>query len=629
MAGLAALLLATAGSGSGATTPTPGAGGVAYFAEEAQAAPNYIFPFMNVDFYSTTNVAQFQYLMFRPLYWFGTGGQPTLNRSLSLAAPPAYSRGGTVTITLKPYKWSDGESVTSQDVLFWMNMYKVEKLGYAGYAPGTMPDDVKAVRVDGPTRLTFTLTGPVNPSWYTYDELSQITPLPMAWDIAATGQKIGSGACAKAAYASVTVKVAKTAKGETVTPVSASAKSCAAVYTYLSKAAGFDPTNPKAPNTALGTYATNPLWQVVDGPWHLTSFSSAGQVTMQPNPSYSGPVKPRLAEFVELPFTSTAAEFDALVGGKVTVGYLPPEDVTSPAQNPTTPGANNPRVAGRFDLVPWYPWGVNYFWPNYNSAGDGGQAGKIFQQLYFRQALQSLVDQPLSIEKIYKNYAVPTYGPVPVLPRNSFASPGETSNPYPYDPAKARHLLSANGWKVVPGGVSTCLDAAKCGVPAGTPLSFTLQYVNTGAAEQALMQAEQASWAQVGIKMSLTTAALDTVIANAAPCSGSSCTWEFENWGGGWDYSPDFYPSGEETFQTGAGANNGSYSSNVDDKLITATDFGVAGLTRYEDYLAKSLPAVWQPNPAYAITEYAKNLKGVMPQNPLLAITPENWSFGS
>jgi len=467
----------------------------------------------------------------------------------------------------------------------------------------------------------------VNPLWFTYNELSQISPFPMAWDIAAKGQKAGSQACAKSSYQAVTVKTKTTKKGTTVTPVSAAAKSCAAVYTYLSRQSGFDPTNPKASNNSLKTYATNPLWQIVDGPFHLTSFNSSGFAAMKPNPRYSGPVKPKISELVLLPYTSTTAEFNALVGGKLTVGYIPPEDITSTAKSALVPGQNNPRLASKFVLAPWYPWGINYFPYNFNSTGDGGQAGKIFRQLYFRQAFQLLVDQPLYLEKIFKNYGVSTYGPVPVLPKNSFATEFESHNPFTYNPKKAIALLTAHGWKVDPKGVTSCTTAAKCGVPAGTKLNFTIQYVNNGPAEQQLMEAQQAAWQQAGIKITLTTATFDTVIGNAVPCSGKSCTWELENWGGGWVYAPDFYPSGEEIFQTGAGSNGGAYSDKTNDKLIHETAFGTATLANYENYLASHLPVVWQPNQAYQITEVQKNLHGVLPQNPLLTINPENWFF--
>jgi peptide/nickel transport system substrate-binding protein len=150
-----------------------------------------------------------------------------------------------------------------------------------------MPDDVKSVVATSPTKVTITLKGPTNPYWFTYNELSQITPFPMAWDVTAAGQKSGSEACGTASYASVTTT--KNKKGTVVTPVSAAAKSCAAVYAFLSRQSVYDPANPKAPNNSLKTYATNPIWQVVDGPWHLTSFTSAGYVAMAPNKTYSGP----------------------------------------------------------------------------------------------------------------------------------------------------------------------------------------------------------------------------------------------------------------------------------------------------------------------------------------------------
>jgi peptide/nickel transport system substrate-binding protein len=620
-----ALVLAASAAGSSATPTrqTKVVGGTAYFAEAPQASPNYIFPFMSLSFFSVTNIPQFQQLMYRPLYWFGNGANPTLNPSLSLASNPVYSKGNTVvTMKLKPYKWSNGETVTAQQIVFWMNVTKVEYLNWAAYVPGGMPDDLKSVTAPNPTTVVFTLTSAANPYWFTYNELSQITPLPMAWDISKTGEKAGGEACGTASYASVVTKKAKSA----VTPVSAAAKSCAAVWTYLSQQSGFNPSNPKAPNNSLKTYATNPLWQVVDGPFHLTAFDPSGQATFAPNASYSGPVKPTLAKFVELPFTSDTSEFNALVGGKLTVGALPSADVTDPAKSPLVPGANNPRL-GNFNLQPWYAWGINYFPYNFNSTGDGGEAGKVFQQLYFRQAFQMLVDQPLFIDKLFKNYAVPTYGPVPVLPKNSFATAFEAKNPYAYNVQRAVSLLTSHGWKVDPKGTTTCTDATKCGVPAGTPLAFTLQYVGGDVTEQELMQAEVGSWQQAGIKITLTTGSFDTVIGTAIPCSGKSCSWELQNWGGGWVFSPDYYPSGELLFQTGAGSNSGSYSNPTADKLIKETNFGDSTLAGYENFLTSNLPVVWQPNLRYALTEVQKNLQGVFPQNPLLTINPENWYF--
>ena len=78
---------------------------------------------------------------------------------------------------------------------------------------------------------------------------------------------------------------------------------------------------------------------------------------MVPNPSYSGPVKPTLKEFVEVPFTSDTAEFNALVGGNVNFGYLPTQDVTQADQEPARCRAGNNPGCADFTLAPLLPVG--------------------------------------------------------------------------------------------------------------------------------------------------------------------------------------------------------------------------------------------------------------------------------
>jgi peptide/nickel transport system substrate-binding protein len=587
----------------------------ATWAEAPQTPPNYIFPFMGLQFFSVSNINNFQFLMYRPLYWFGNGSTPNLNPSLSLASQPVYSNGNkTVSVEIKNYKWSNGETVTAQDVMFWMNMMHSDKANWADYSQGAMPDDIKSITINSPSKLTFNLTGSVNPYWFTYNELSQITPMPKAWDKTADSGAAGSGGCFSAAYGTAD-------------------KACDAVYSYLSKASGFDPANPKGANNALTTYATNPLWQVVDGPFRLTQFDASGNVTMVPNKSYSGPVKATISKFVEAPFTTDTAEFNALVGGKIDVGYLPSSNVTSATSNPHKAGANNARLSN-YNLDPLYTWSINYFPYNFQSTGDNGNAGKIFSQLYFRQAFQSLIDQPLYIKKIDKGYGIPTYGPVPVYPQNSFASSLEKGNPYPYNPKKAKALLTGHGWKVNPGGTTTCVKPGtgrtQCGagIPKGAKLAFSLEYATGGTALVQQMNAEKASWSQAGINVTLSGASFNTVLGNAVPCTaGQSCDWQLENWGGGWVFAPDYYPTGEPIFQTNAGSNSGNYSNKTNDANIIATTVKNVSLTNYENFLAQQLPVVYQPNPATSLTEIKKGLHGVLPQSPLYSINPEDWRF--
>ena len=96
-------------SGSAQATGTPISGGTATFAELPATTPNYIFPFTSSAYISVSNTDLFQYLLYRPLYWFGNGASPTVNTAKSLANVPVWSNGGkTVTITLKSFMWSNG-----------------------------------------------------------------------------------------------------------------------------------------------------------------------------------------------------------------------------------------------------------------------------------------------------------------------------------------------------------------------------------------------------------------------------------------------------------------------------------------------------------------------------------------
>ena len=132
---------------------------------------------------------------------------------------------------------------------------------------------------------------------------------------------------------------------------------CAAVYSYLD-----------AQSKDLSGYVSSPLWCIVDGPWKLSAFNADGHVTFVPNKSYSGPVKPKLAAFQEVPFTTDSAEYDVLrspsSSSKIDVGYVPEEDLPAKPANAAV-GANP--LASSYTLAPLYAWGINYYTVNFQS----------------------------------------------------------------------------------------------------------------------------------------------------------------------------------------------------------------------------------------------------------------------
>ena len=123
-----------------------------------------------------------------------------------------------------------------------------------------------------------------------YNELSQITPMPLAWDRTSLSQP---------APTSDNGHLPDTTKA-----------GAAAVYKFLD-----------TQRKQLGSWATSPLWSVVDGPFKLQSFNTDGEVTLVPNPDYSGSPKPSISKLVELPFTSEAAIYNAGALGRPERGH--------------------------------------------------------------------------------------------------------------------------------------------------------------------------------------------------------------------------------------------------------------------------------------------------------------------
>jgi peptide/nickel transport system substrate-binding protein len=595
-AGAAALALVAAGcsnNSSGTSGGAPVSGGTAVFAEPPAATPNYIFPYISSTYISDQNLFDFQYLMYRPLYWFGVGAQPTLNTSLSLADPPTFN-GDKVTIKLKHYMWSNGTAVTAQDVVFWLNMEQALPADYGAYT--NFPANVSDVTVVSPTELTMVMDKSYNSTWFLYNDLSQVSPMPAAWD--------------------------RTASGPSSCDTTVS--DCTAVYNYLNQQA-----------QDLTTYVSSPLWSIVDGPWKLSAFNSDGHVTFVPNKSYSGPVKAKLAAFEEVPFTTDTAEYDVLQSPssstKIDVGYIPQQDV--PAKPANAAVGANPLSSKGYTLSPWEIWGINYF--PLNLQDTIGDHAAIFKQLYFRQALEDLMNQQAVINGPLRGYGTVTVGPVGTVPATSWLSPkGKSGNPFPYSPSKAKSLLTSHGWTVKPSGVTICADASKCGpgITAGSQMDFTLTYASGTQWIASEMTQLQSNAASVGIKLNLDPKPFNQVLAQSGGnCKVASlpCNWDMADWGGGWSFSPDYEPTGEELFLTGAVANSGGYSDPTNDAMIndTLTNSNLQLMYKWQDYLSSQVPFLWQPNADYQLTEIANNLQGVTPQSTTLSINPENWYF--
>ena len=582
------------GNGNSATATAKGPvkrGGTVTIAEVA-ATPNFIFPFApatNTDGYNVNLTSP----MWPMLVYSGDGAQSVVNPQEGLTSSITYGDGDKqVTLDLKDWNWSDGQPITSRDFTFVYNLIKANASNWSGYIAGLFPDDVSSVSAPDAHTVVLNLTKAYNPSFFTDDVLSTIPLVPQhAWDKTSVSGAVGN--------ADETTAGAK------------------AVYAFLQKQ-GAD----------MATFASNPLWSVVDGPWKLASFTSSdGGYTYVPNTAYSGPDKPIVAKVVESPFTTDTAELNALrSGSSLDVGSLPLNDVQQvgalQADGYAVADVPIPGVAG---IIP----------DLYNP-----QVGPALRQLYIRQALEELINRTQIVSKVYSGYADPGNGPVPLKATGPWASPLEQSGgPYPYSPSKADALLQAHGWKVVPGGTSTCQSPGTgptdcgAGITAGEPLKFQLDYDSGSTATDEQNAAIQSSEAQGGITITLKSEPFNTLIGEATPCTAtahpaSSCGWQLLEYG----YNPyGLYPVGDGFFNTGGSSNIGGYSSPEMDQLVNATEFGAqgTGFSAYEDYAASQLPWLWLPL-QNQILVYRKNLQGVAPLNPFSGgLNPEVWYYTS
>jgi len=594
--------LAIPASGQGLTQPTApsgakAAGGIVYFTEGSDAAPNYIFSMYSPQVCSTANNNQFEYMMYRPLYWYGNNYRPTIDYGYSIGQAPRFSDGDrTVTIKLKSWKWSDGEAVTSRDLVFWMNVMKASPATeWCGYVPGYFPDNVSSYAAPDPTTFVIHFTKAYNPTWVIYDELSQLTPLPLAWDRTSLSQP---------APTSDNGHLPDTTKA-----------GAAAVFKFLD-------TQARKP----ASWASSPLWSVVDGPFKLESFTSAGQATLVPNPDYSGSPKPSISKLVELPFTSEAAIYNEERSGgptAITVGELPSQYAPQAAALEAEGYTYNKAASYSF----------NYFPLNLHNP----KAGPIFSQLYFRQALQHLVDQPGWIKAYLFDTAIPTCGPVPSSPPSPLVSAAALSfSPCAFSASAAEQLLASHGWKVVPGGTTTCINPSLCGagIQKGEGISFTVDYESGVVAVQDEMDDLAAQAKKVGITINLTTHPFATVIQTAVACQPSqpTCNWQAEDWGAGWIYGPSYLPTGEQLFAPGAVANYGSFNVPGTTQLIKAVTVAsneTETLTAYAQNVSQQVPVVFGPTSigtyaGDAGTMVARNLGGYA-ANALGLMNPEDW----
>jgi peptide/nickel transport system substrate-binding protein len=562
----------TAASGSvsglyGSLPPvgTPTKGGTITVGQLTGSTPAYIFPIVPSAQDSAYTLA-FIYNLFQPIYNAPNGGTPEVNYAVSMATKPVFTDGDkTVTINMLPkFKWSNGKPVDANDVIFFVDLVeqavKESAANWSGYAPGLFPQSLASIKATGKYTVVMHLKRAFNPNYFLDDQLQGLlTPLPSTdWNVDAPGKHLDY-------------------------TVPANAKK---IYDYLAKAGG-----------QIAQFATNPLWKIVDGPVTLSSFNATNSSFVEkPNPSFGGTPKPAWSQLDAETFTGITPQLNALRTGGLDIATL---DFSQLGEVPSL-RSDGYSVYGYPDL--------GWFGAIYNFKDKTDHFNSVIGQLYVRQALAHLEDQPAYLKGIFKNAGVLAYGPVPSSPPTPFTPSIAFKNPYPFNPATAVSLLKSHGWKVVPNGQTTCAKAGtaanECGagIPVGTPFKFTWFYIPATTSPSSSLESEAfASEAKqaAGINIQLEQKTFNFLVStynDADPAQAKyDNDWGVVNFGG---LTDDVYPTESTVFNTTGDLNTGGYSSPEADKLINESVYSSnpKAVTNEATFLTANQPTLFTPN---------------------------------
>lgn len=568
---------------------TPTNGGTITIGQLKGDTPTYAMPIVPSAVDTVYTAPDFVDLYNQPLEWSPNGSKVAVDPSLSMIqGSPTYSTSGgkqTVKFTLKSWKWSNGSSVTGANVVEMIDVAKAaiqeSPANWGNYTQGQFPMNVASASATGNT-ITLQLKGTWNPAWFTDNQIGLMYAFPPQWAVTKTGGP-------QVNYA-----------------VPANAK---AIYNYLNKQA-----------SDLSTFGTNPLWKISDGPMVLSSFTPANSdFTMTPNPDY--PVKAHISKLSFITYTSDQAQFNNLQSGSLDIGQLSTDVVPE-----------LPRIEHSYAVYGYPDFGFTAGF--YNFEDTTGHFNEVVKQLYFRQAIAHLTDQAGDVRGVYHGAAAPSYGTIPAIPSNPYTPSDAKTDPYPFSVSAASKLLSSHGWKVKPGGVTTCVkpgtasDECGAGIPAGTGLKFPYAYDTTNPANQNQSIALASEARQVGIDFQLQASTFNHLIQVdtdvSAPANKNK--WAIVDFGG---FTNSLNPTTDGLFNTGGSFNLGGYQSATANSLINSTVHGSNPLAAKNEasYMTKNLPVIFFPNPDLidAISNKIGGTQKSWLDMTQYTLTPEYW----
>jgi peptide/nickel transport system substrate-binding protein len=359
-------------------------------------------------------------------------------------------------------------------------------------------------------------------------------------------------------------------------------------------------------NDDKGSFNTAPYnsLPVGSGPFKVVQWQRGQEVRMEVNPDfYLG--RPKLNEVVYkiLPDENTAEtqlqthELDMLALGT---------GLKWPQYQQLAADPKNGLIATRVDAFQWTHIDFNLKQP-------------IVSDVQVRRAIAYATDKNEIVQKIAHGSAIPA--DTDQQPHYSWAYTTDIVH-YPYDPAKARQLLEADGWKVGPDGIR---------VKDGQRLEFTLSTQTESTNGKAIQTVLQRQWREVGVQADIKNYPSDEFFDNSTNgiLQGGHYDAAGFSWAGAADPDDSAIYSGDNLAPHGQNAmfwNNPIATAAMNDALKT-----VDQARRKKDYvivqqqLALDVPTIilYFVRMPYV---YNSDLKGFDP-SPVISAFWDPWNY--
>ncbi|HML32952.1 MULTISPECIES: ABC transporter substrate-binding protein [Sporomusa] len=299
-------------------------------------------------------------------------------------------------------------------------------------------------------------------------------------------------------------------------------------FAYIAAVVGIVPEH--AYNAA--TYGKNPIGS---GRYILKQWDKGQQVILEANPNYYGE-KAKMKQ-VTIVFMSEAAAYAAAKGGQVDVAYTAPSYTVNPINGYKILAFDSVDIRGI--NLPCVPAG------NKIAARKNGEtlpAGNdVTANLAIRQAIARAVDREALVKNVLYGYGSVAYS-------DSVDEPWENeAMKTTYDPAKAKSILEADGWRLNADGIYE---------KQGLKAEFDLLYIASNSARTGIAMAVKEMLKEVGIKVNPVGSSWDKIATMA---------YETPHVFGAGLHSPAGIKSHYYT-----GKNYASYSNSAVDKHIEA-----------------------------------------------------------